>query len=112
MTIFEKIIARQIPADIVYEDDQVLAIRDLRPQAPVHVLLIPKKRIARVGDAAVEDQAVLGHLLLQAQVVARKLGVADTGYRLVINHGPDAGETVPHLHCHLLGGRFLDWPPG
>jgi len=112
MTIFEKIIARQIPADIVYEDDQVLAIRDLRPQAPVHVLLIPKKRIARVGDATVEDQAVLGHLLLQAQVVARKLGVADTGYRLVINHGPHAGETVPHLHCHLLGGRFLDWPPG
>lgn len=112
MTIFEKIIARQIPADIVYEDDQILAIRDLRPQAPVHVLLIPKKRITRVGDAAVEDQALLGHLLLQAQVVARKLGVADTGFRLVINHGPDAGETVPHLHCHLLGGRFLDWPPG
>ena len=112
MTVFERIIAREIPADIVYEDDQVIAFRDIHPQAPVHVLLIPKRPIPRVGAATSEDQAVLGHLLLKAGDVARKLGLDASGFRLVMNHGSDGGETVPHLHCHLLGGRPLGWPPG
>ena len=112
MTLFEKIIARQIPARIAYEDDSVLAFHDISPQAPTHVLIIPKKPIARIGAASAEDERVLGHLLLKAAEVARQLGLADTGYRLVINHGRDGGETVPHLHCHLLGGRALSWPPG
>ena len=112
VTVFEKIISREIPADIVYEDDLVLAFRDLHPQAPVHVLLIPKKPIPRIGAAEVSDQALLGHLLLQAQVVARKLGVLESGFRLVLNQGRDGGETVPQLHCHLLAGRPMNWPPG
>jgi histidine triad (HIT) family protein len=112
MTLFEKIIARTIPADIVYEDDLVLAFRDINPQAPVHVLLIPKRPIPRVGAAEASDQSLLGHLLLKAPEIARRLGVADTGYRLVINNGRDGGESVPHLHCHILGGRPLAWPPG
>lgn len=112
MTLFERIIARQIPADIVYEDESVLAFRDIHPQAPVHVLIIPKKVIPRIGAAGTEDQMALGHLLLKAAEVARTLGIADTGYRLTINNGPDGGESVPHLHCHLLGGRPLGWPPG
>ena len=112
MTLFGKIILRQIPADIVYEDELMLAFRDVRPQAPVHVLLIPKKPIARIGEVGPEDQSLLGHLLLQAPQIAKKLGVLETGFRLVINHGRDAGESVPHLHCHLLAGRPLAWPPG
>jgi histidine triad (HIT) family protein len=112
MTLFEKIIARQIPADIVYEDDLVLAFRDIKPHAPTHVLIIPKKVIGRIADAKPEDEKVLGHLLLKAGEVAKKLGIDKTGYRLVINNGPDAGESVPHLHCHILGGRTLAWPPG
>jgi histidine triad (HIT) family protein len=112
MTLFERIIAREIPADIVYEDDKVIAIRDIHPQAPVHVLLVPKRPIPRVGAAKPEDQEVLGHLLLKAGEVARRLGLDASGFRLVMNHGADGGETVPHLHCHLLGGRPLGWPPG
>jgi histidine triad (HIT) family protein len=112
MTLFEKIIAREIPATIVYEDDKVIAFRDVKPHAPVHVLIIPKKPIVRIGDAKPEDQAVLGHLMLKAAEVARQLGIAETGYRLAINNGPHAGESVPHLHCHILGGRELGWPPG
>ncbi len=114
MTLFEKIIAREIPADIVYEDADTLAFRDITPQAPVHVLIVPKKVIPRVGEAVPEDRAQLGALLLAAGEVARKLGVisTDQGFRLVINHGRDAGETVPHLHVHLLAGRPLEWPPG
>lgn len=112
MTLFEKIAARQIPADIVFEDDHVLAFRDIRPQAPVHVLVVPRKAIPRVAEAAAADHAVLGHLLLKAAEVARRLGLERTGYRLVINNGPDGGESVPHLHVHLLGGRALAWPPG
>lgn len=112
MTLFEKIIARQIPADIVYEDDQVLALRDLKPHAPVHVLIVPKKPISRIAEAGPEDEKLLGHLLLKAAEVANKLGLQKSGYRLVINNGPDAGESVPHLHCHILGGRTLAWPPG
>lgn len=111
-TLFEKIAAREIPADIVYEDDQVVAFRDIRPQAPVHVLVVPRRVIARVGEAAEADRELVGHLMLKAAEVARRLGLAATGYRLVINNGPDGGETVPHLHCHLLGGRPLGWPPG
>jgi histidine triad (HIT) family protein len=111
-TLFEKIVAREIPAQIVYEDDLVLAFRDIAPQAPVHVLLIPKKPIPRIGEATVTDFQVLGHLLLKAGEVAAKLGLKETGYRLVFNNGADAGEAVPHLHCHILGGRKMHWPPG
>jgi histidine triad (HIT) family protein len=111
-TLFQKIIDREIPAQIVYEDDLVLAFRDIRPKAPVHVLVVPKKPIPRIADAQPADHQVLGHLLLKAAHLAEQLGIKDTGYRLVINSGPNAGESVPHLHCHLLGGRELGWPPG
>jgi len=111
-TLFEKIIARELPSTIVYEDDQVLAFRDIKPQAPVHVLVIPKKAIPRVAEAAPEDQEILGHLLLKAAQVAKQLGLEKTGFRLVFNNGPHAGEAVPHLHCHVLGGRAMSWPPG
>lgn len=110
--IFEKIIAREIPADIVYEDESVLAFRDINPKAPTHVLIVPKKNIVRLSEAAAEDEKLLGHLLLQAGAVARQLGLNKNGYRVVINNGRDGGETVPHLHCHILGGRGLAWPPG
>lgn len=112
MTLFEKIIARQIPADIVYEDDRFLAFRDINPQAPTHLLVIPKRVIPRVGEARADDAELLGNLLLKAAEVARAAGLAETGFRLVINNGRDGGETVPHLHCHILGGRPLAWPPG
>jgi histidine triad (HIT) family protein len=112
MTIFEKIIAREIPADIVFEDDQCLAFRDINPQAPVHVLLVPKRVIPRLGEAKPDDHALLGHLLVKAGEVARSLGIGESGFRVVINHGPDGGETVPHLHLHIFGGRHMAWPPG
>jgi histidine triad (HIT) family protein len=112
MTLFEKIIAGEIPSDKVYEDDLVYAFRDIDPKAPTHVLVIPKKPIPRVAEATSEDQETLGHLLLKAAEVAKELGLAETGYRLVINNGRDGGESVPHLHCHILGGRPLTWPPG
>jgi histidine triad (HIT) family protein len=112
MTLFERIIAREAPGQIVYEDDQVVAFHDLHPQAPVHVLVVPRKPLPRIGLAMPEDETLLGHLLLKAAEVARQLGVSETGYRLVINHGHDGGETVPHLHCHILGGRPMRWPPG
>lgn len=112
MTLFEKIVARQIPAQIVYEDDVVLAFRDINPQAPVHALIVPKKAVARVAEAGAGDQALLGHLLLKAAEVAAKLGLKEDGYRLVINNGRNGGESVPHLHCHILGGRQMAWPPG
>lgn len=111
-TLFQKICDREIPAQIVYEDDLVVAFKDIHPGAPVHVLIVPRQVIARLGQAKPEDQALLGHLLLKAPVVAARMGIDQTGYRLVINHGPDAGESVPHLHLHLLGGRALSWPPG
>lgn len=110
-TIFSKIIKREIPADIVYEDEHCLAFRDINPQAPTHVLLIPKKAIARLIDAAPEDEALLGHLVLAANNVARQLGVGDA-FRLVINSGAEAGQSVFHLHLHILGGRHMTWPPG
>ena len=111
-TLFEKIIAREIPADIVHEDDLSLAFRDINPQAPTHVLVIPKKPIPRVGEAEADDQTLLGHLLLTAANVAKQEGLAENGYRVVINNGRDGGESVPHLHVHVLGGRPLNWPPG
>jgi histidine triad (HIT) family protein len=113
-TIFQKIIDREIPAPLVYEDDLVAAFNDVNPQAPIHVLIVPKKLIPRVGEAVAEDQATLGALLLAAGKIAEKLGIKDRtkGCRLVINHGKDAGESVPHLHVHLLAGRSLEWPPG
>ncbi|HEY1718202.1 MAG TPA: histidine triad nucleotide-binding protein [Verrucomicrobiae bacterium] len=110
-TLFEKIIAREIPAEIVFEDDLVLAIRDINPQAPVHVLIFPKKVIPRIGEATGDDAKLLSHLLLKADEVAKKLDLK-SGYRLVINNGADGGETVPHLHVHILGGRHMAWPPG
>jgi histidine triad (HIT) family protein len=111
-TLFEKIIAREIPSQIVYEDDFVFAFKDITPQAPTHVLIVPKKPIPRIAEATATDHQTLGHLLLKAAEVAEKLGLKQTGYRLVINNGTDGGETVPHLHCHILGGRKLAWPPG
>lgn len=111
-TLFEKIASKEIPARIVYEDDLAVAFQDINPQAPVHILLVPRRCIPRLGDAGADDQALLGHLLLKAAEVASKAGLASTGYRLVINHGRDAGESVPHLHLHILGGRPLGWPPG
>ena len=111
-TIFEKIIAREIPAQIVYEDDLVLAFRDITPQAPTHVLIVPKKPIPRIAAAAPADHQLVGHLLLKAAEVAALVGLKSGGYRLVINNGPDGGESVPHLHCHILGGRKMTWPPG
>jgi histidine triad (HIT) family protein len=111
-TIFQKIIDREIPAKLAHEDEHCIAIHDIDPKAPVHVLIIPKKLIPRVGEATAADQAVLGHLLLTAADLAKKLGIAESGYRLVINNGRDAGEAVPHLHVHLLGKRPLAWPPG
>ena len=112
MTLFEKIIAREIPADIIYEDDLVLAFNDINPKAPTHVLVIPKKPIPRIAEAEPEDHQVLGHLLLKAREIAGELGLHETGFRLVINNGKDAGESVPHLHLHILGGRAMTWPPG
>src|SRR5207253_7959403 len=111
MTIFEKIIARQIPAKIVWEDEDAIAFEDVNPQAPVHVLIVPKKVIPRLADATEADRAALGKLLLAAAKLAKNLGLSG-GYRVVINNGPDAGESVPHLHVHLLGKRALSWPPG
>lgn len=112
MTLFEKINAREIPADMVHDDDQCFAIRDINPQAPVHLLVIPKKVIPRLGEAGDEDQALLGHLLLTAGKLARHMGFDESGFRVVINHGSDGGETVPHLHVHVLAGRPMHWPPG
>ncbi len=111
-TLFEKIAARELPAKIVYEDDLVVAFHDIRPQAPTHVLVVPRKPIPRIAEAQDEDQPVLGHLLLKAAEIARSLGLAQEGFRLIFNNGPAAGEAVPHLHCHILGGRRLGWPPG
>jgi len=110
-TIFSKIIRREIPADIVYEDNLALAFKDINPQAPVHILVIPKQPLARLSEAQSQDHALLGHLLLTAKRVAAEAGL-ENGYRIVINDGADGGQTVNHLHLHILGGRPLQWPPG
>ncbi len=110
-TIFAKIIDRELPANIAYEDDQVLAFHDITPAAPVHVLIIPKKPIDMVENVEVADEAVLGHMIYVAAQLAKTLKL-DAGYRLVLNNGVEAGQSVFHIHLHLLGGRPLDWPPG
>jgi histidine triad (HIT) family protein len=110
-TIFSKIISREIPADIVYEDDLALAFRDVHPQAPIHILVIPKQPIPKLADATPEDHALMGHLLLTVKRVAEQVGLSN-GYRVVINNGSDGGQTVDHLHLHILGGRHMKWPPG
>jgi len=109
-TIFSKIIKREIPADIIYEDDLAIAFRDVNPQAPVHFLVIPKKPIVKLSDATMEDQSLLGHLLLTASKVATQEGL--TSFRLVTNNGEAAGQSVFHLHIHVLGDRSFNWPPG
>lgn len=111
MTIFSKIIQREIPADIVYEDELCLAFRDVNPQAPVHVLVIPKKPVASLNELMPEDSALAGHLMMVVPQVAARLGL-DGGYRTVVNTGAHGGQTVFHLHIHILGGRHLTWPPG
>jgi len=110
-TIFQKIIDREIPAKIEHEDDRCIVLHDIQPQAPVHLLIVPKKPIPRVSEAAVADEPLLGHLFTVAAVVAKKLNLAD-GFRLVVNNGPHACESVPHLHVHLLAQRQMTWPPG
>jgi histidine triad (HIT) family protein len=112
MTLFEKIISREIPAKIAFEDEEVLAFHDINPQAPVHVLVIPKRVIRRIAEAQSADGPLLGRLLLTAKQIAVDLGLSENGFRLVINNGRNGGETVPHLHVHLLAGRPMHWPPG
>ena len=111
MTLFERILAGEIPADIVYQDDLAFVINDINPQAPVHCLVIPKKSVPRVGEAGEEDKELLGHLLLVAARMAKEQNL-EKGYRIIINNGPDGGESVPHLHVHVVGGRQMTWPPG
>jgi histidine triad (HIT) family protein len=110
-TIFKRIIDKEIPAKIAYEDDHCLAFHDVNPQAPVHVLLIPKKEIPSLNAPDAENSPLLGHLLLTVPTIAERLGLK-SGYRVVVNCGPDAGQTVDHLHLHILGGRAMGWPPG
>ncbi len=110
-TIFSKIIRREIPADIVYEDELAIAFNDIHPQAPVHILIIPKQPIKSLADITPQDRDLMGHLLLTAQQIALKAGL-NNGYRLVINTGDDGGQTVSHIHLHILGGRQMAWPPG
>lgn len=111
-TLFTQIINREIPADIVYEDELCLAFRDINPQAPVHVLLIPKKEIVSMATVGAEDEKIMGHLMVKASEIASDLGLGENGYRLVVNTNEDAGQSVFHLHIHILGGRKLTWPPG
>ena len=111
-TIFSKIINKEIPADIVYEDDELLAFNDIAPQAPIHILIIPKKEIKTLNHLRPEDQAIAGKMLLLAKDLAKKYEIDDTGYRTIFNCNEDGGQTVFHIHLHLLGGRQLGWPPG
>ncbi len=112
MTLFEKIIAKQIPAKILHEDDLCVAFFDVQPQAPMHLLVVPRKPIARLADASAEDAPLLGHLLTTAARLAAENGAGESGFRIVINNGRDGGESVPHLHVHVLGLRPMEWPPG
>lgn len=111
-TLFQKICDREIPGTIVHEDDLCVCFKDINPGAPVHLVLVPRKPIPRIAAAEPSDQLLLGHLLLTAPKIAREQGFAEGGFRLVINNGKDGGETVPHLHVHILAGRQLEWPPG
>lgn len=110
--IFCKIVNRQIPSRIVYEDDSILAFHDIDPKAPVHVLVIPKQHIPSINEVTQENSQVIAHLFATLPEIARRLGIKDSGYRVVVNCGKDAGQAVNHLHCHVLGGRSLTWPPG
>jgi len=112
MTLFEKIVTREIPADIIAEGEEWIAFRDIAPQAPVHFLVVPKRCIPRINEAVPSDSTLLGTLLFAAAATARQEGLGEGGYRIVINNGPDGGETVPHLHVHVMGGRHMQWPPG
>lgn len=111
-TIFSKIIRKEIPAKIVYEDENCLAFHDVSPQAPIHVLVIPKKAIVSVAELQSDDHALMGHIWLTISKVAAELGLAENGYRVVTNSGRDGGQSVDHLHFHILGGRSMKWPPG
>jgi len=112
MSLFEKIASREIPATILAEGEEWIAFRDIAPQAPVHFLVVPKRCIPRINEATPAEANLLGILLSAAAATARQEGLGTTGYRIVINNGPDGGESVPHLHLHVLGGRRMDWPPG
>jgi histidine triad (HIT) family protein len=112
MTIFEKIIARQIPANIVYEDNEVIAIRDIDPKAPIHILVITKKPVPSLNDLTDGDQQLIGKVILTAKNIAKSEGIDESGYRLVLNCNKEGGQSVDHIHCHLLGGRQMGWPPG
>ncbi len=111
-TIFDKIIEKEIPADIVFEDDQILAFKDINPQAPIHILIIPKKRIATINDIEESDSNLIGNIIIRAKLIAKEMGLAEDGYRLVFNCNADGGQEVYHIHLHLLGGRKMTWPPG
>lgn len=111
-SLFTKIIKRQIPADIIYEDDELIAFRDINPQAPVHFLIVPKKQIPTINDVAPEDSILIGKIILAAKKLAKQFGIDQRGYRLVFNCNEESGQTVFHIHCHLLGGRIMTWPPG
>jgi histidine triad (HIT) family protein len=112
MTLFEKIIAREIPADIVYETDEVIAFRDIDPKAPTHILIVPKKAIATINDLTEDDLHLIGKITLVAKEIAKQEKIEQNGYRLVFNCNKDGGQSVYHIHCHLLGGRQMQWPPG
>jgi histidine triad (HIT) family protein len=112
VTIFSKIMSRDIPAKIVHEDNLCLAFHDIQPRAPIHVLLIPKKAVRSLAELETEDSALMGHLIITASKIAKQLGISDSGYRLVANTNADAGQSVSHLHFHILGGRQMTWPPG
>ena len=111
-TIFDKIIRKEIPASIVYEDDEVLAFKDINPQAPIHILIIPKKQIPTINNVELDDVEFIGKLVYRAKQIAKELDIAENGYRLVFNCNADGGQEVYHIHLHLLAGRSMQWPPG
>jgi histidine triad (HIT) family protein len=112
MSIFKKIIDKEIPADIVYEDELCIAFKDINPQAPVHLVFIPKKEIKTVNDIQAVDQELFGHMMVKVSEIVASAGIKDSGYRLVVNTNDDGGQEVPHLHFHIIGGRKMSWPPG
>jgi len=110
--IFCEIVKKQIPCEIIYEDDSVIGFKDISPQAPVHVIIIPKVHISNINDISEDESDVIGHIFIAAKKIAKDLGISETGYRIISNCGEDGGQTVQHIHFHLLGGRMLKWPPG
>jgi len=111
-TIFDKIVNREIPADIIFEDDDIIAFNDINPQAPVHILIVPKKRIKTLNDISIEDEQLVGRMFIVAKFLANKTNISESGYRTIFNCNDDGGQTIYHIHLHLLGGRPLNWPPG